>query len=108
MKQQSFTTIGALSPAKGTMFVMTKKIALIILNSFIILLSATTTTFAGVIHSNISNQELSLADLSGRSYPNIGVENFWIIGAMIAMAIVFVLIDKAKEKKAQKKDLLSE
>ncbi|MCL2153870.1 MAG: hypothetical protein FWH57_13150 [Oscillospiraceae bacterium] len=59
------------------------------------------TAYAMIIHSNVSNQDLGLADLSGESYmiTVVGGENFWIIGAMIATAIVLMLIDKAKEKK---------
>ena len=80
---------------------MKKIIKLLILNAFVIILAAPATAFAGVIHSNISSQQIGLADLSGRSYPTIGGENFWIIGAMIAVAIVLMLIDWAKEKKAK-------
>jgi lysylphosphatidylglycerol synthetase-like protein (DUF2156 family) len=81
---------------------MFRKIALIFLNSIVIMMSAATVSLAGVIHSNTSSQDLRLADLTGRSYPSIGAENFWIIGAMIATAIVFILYDKAKEKKTHK------
>ena len=62
------------------------------------------TALAGVIHQYTNNNDLSLADLSGASYTKIGGENFWIIGAMIATAIVFMLIDRAKEKKTKHKD----
>jgi len=78
---------------------MKKKTALIIIISTILMLPVKTVAFAGIIHSNLSSKDLSLADLSGKSYPNIGSENFWIIGAMIAAAIVFMLIDRAKAKK---------
>lgn len=80
---------------------MRKMIKRLVLNAFVIMIAAPATAFAGVIHSNMSSQQVSLADLSGRSYPTVGGENFWIIGAMIAVAIVLMLIDWAKEKKAK-------
>jgi len=84
---------------------MKKKIALTILVTFAVMLSANTIALATIIHSNLSGQDLSLADLSGRSYVNVtkpGGENFWIIGAMIVAAMVFMLLDRAKAQKAKK------
>jgi len=81
---------------------MKKKTALTILVTFAVMLSANTIAQATIIHSNLSGKDLSLADLSGASYANItrpGGENFWIIGAMIAAAVVFMLIDRRKAKK---------
>jgi len=79
---------------------MKKKTVLMAIISSVVMLSIKTEAFAAIIHSNLSSQDLGLADLSGKSYPNIGSENFWIIGAMVAMAVVFMLIDRAKAKKA--------
>ena len=80
---------------------MKGKRTLIFLIIFTVMLSINTIALAGIIHSNISNQDISLADLSGRSYyyTKPGGENFWIIGAMVAMAIVYMLIDKKRAKK---------
>jgi len=80
---------------------MKRKIVLAVLVSTVLMLSTNTAAYAAIIHSNLSSQDITLADLSGKSYPNIGTENFWIIGAMIAMAVVFMLIDRSKAKKAR-------
>ena len=83
---------------------MKMKIAIVVLIIFTVMISTNAIALAGIIHSNISSQDLSLADLSGRSYyyAKPGGENFWIIGAMVAMAIVYMLIDKTRAKKTNK------
>ena len=84
---------------------MKKKKVMTVIITFAAMLSARTVALATIIHSNLSGQDLSLADLSGKSYVNVtkpGGENFWIIGAMIVAAMVFMLLDRAKAQKAKK------
>ena len=82
---------------------MKRRVATILFSViFTVMISINTVALAGIIHSNISNRELGLADLTGRSYTTPGGENFWIIGAMVVMAVIFLLIDNHKAKKTKK------
>jgi hypothetical protein len=49
-------------------------------------------------HLNWSSQGLSLADMSGRPINAMGIQNLWVIGAMIAAAVVLKFYERFRER----------
>ena len=81
---------------------MKKRLALCCVTTLVTALFSGITAYAGIFHYNISTQDVTIANLLEQNPNTTDPENLYVVAAIIVMAVIYMLIDKAKEKKNAK------